>query len=498
MAESVTENRVSLMLTLDAETRTRLWQRVVEAVESYTDNVSHLRIGPDLNPETMREVLAPLSFERPMKPLETLEFALDVLLRHQTHTAHPSYFGLYDPAPATMSILAETLVAVFNPQLSVWSQSPGAVEIEQLLVRAFGEKFGYDATAVDGTFTSGGAEANHTALLTALTHKFPEFASQGLRALPAQPVLYISSEGHHSILKAAKLCGLGTEAVREIEVDAQLRLKADALSAQIARDRAEGLLPFLIIATAGTTNAGIIDPLVQLGEIAAREGLWLHVDAAWGGAVMLVPELRHLLAGIEQSDSITFDPHKWLSVPRGAGLYLTRHRHILAQTFQIAAAYMPLVTASESEVVDQFKHSMQWSRRFTGLKLFLTLAVVGWEGYAEALRHHLAMGDYLRRALEKSDWAVVNDSSLAVLCFVDRTQQADASLAGASLAYLEAIREEVVSSGQAWLSITRLAGKHPALRACIVNYRTEPKDVDVLVDALNRAREKCLKQNQVG
>jgi glutamate/tyrosine decarboxylase-like PLP-dependent enzyme len=485
MSERVSEGQARASLLLEKETRAAVWRYVVEAVEGYVSHTDDLPIKPDLDPSKVREALRAVNFDRPSEPLEALELAHRILLRHQTHTPHPRYFGLYDPAPATMGIVGDALAAAFNPQLSVWGHSPGAAEVEQLLVRAFCEKFGYDPAASDGTFTSGGAEANHTALLTALTHAFPEFTQKGLRSLPAQPVLYVSAEGHHSVLKAAKLCGLGTESVREIEVDDHLRMNTGRLADEIARDKRSGLRPFLVVATAATTSAGAVDPLRESAEAAAREGLWLHVDAAWGGAAVLVPELRPLLEGIELADSITFDPHKWLSVPRGAGLYLTRHPDILERTFHVSTAYMPLPNSAGPDVANPFMRSMQWSRRFTGLKLFLTLAVAGWEGYAEVIRRHVSVAAYLREKLEETGWGVVNDAALAVVCFVDRTRQR-----GGSASYLQAVRDEVVSSGQAWVSVTRLAGDMTVIRACVTNYRTGPPEVDALVGALNAAREK--------
>lgn len=485
MIEQVLEETAASRLLLDKQTRSAIWRLVIEAVEDYTSNYDALRISPDLDPARVRELLGALDFARPLSPAEAVELSLKVLLQHQTHTPHPRYFGLYDPAPATMGVIGEALAAAFNPQLSVWSQSPGAVEVEQLLVRAFCEKFGYDPAACDGTFTSGGAEANHTALLTALTGVFPEVMQKGLRSLTARPVLYVSAEGHHSVWKAAKMCGLGTESVREVEVDDRLRMSAAILKREIARDREMGLLPFLVVATAGTTSAGALDPISELGDVAAREGLWLHVDAAWGGAAALVPEMRHLLDGIDRADSITFDPHKWLSMPRGAGMYLTRHSDILERTFGVSTAYMPLLNSAGAHVVNPFMRSMQWSRRFTGLKLFLTLAVAGWEGYAKVIRRHVALGEYLRGTLEESGWAVVNDTSLAVVCFVDGTHQR-----GESATYLRAVRETVVASGRAWVSATRLAGDKTVIRACVTNYRTDERDVEALVATLNAAREK--------
>ena len=186
-----------------------------------------------------------------------------------------------------MGIAADALVAAFNPQLAAWSHSPFAIEVEQHLIRALGGQFGYDPESTDGAFASGGMEANHTAVLTALAHHFPEYAERGTRALTAQPTLYVSSEAHHSFLKAARMCGIGMDAVRLVQVGTDLRMDTAGLTSAIASDRQQGFLPFLIIGTAGTTNAGSIDPLDELADVAAHEHLWYHVDAAWGGAAVI-------------------------------------------------------------------------------------------------------------------------------------------------------------------------------------------------------------------
>lgn len=470
-------------LRLDAETRTRLWQRVNETVETYMREVDGLKVAPELDPAKLRALLEPFDFAQPLDPLAAVDFIAENLTQYQVHTPHPRYYGLFNPAPTTMGIAADTLVAAFNPQMAAWSHSPLAVEIEAHLLRAFGEKFGYAPASTDGVFASGGAEANQTALLTALTHAFPAFGRGGARALSAPPVFYVSLEAHHSFLKAARTSGLGTEAVREIAVQDDLTLSVPALEAQIAQDRQDGFAPFMIVGTAGTTSAGVIDPLEALAATAEREGLWFHADAAWGGGAALVPELRPLLKGIERADSITFDAHKWLSVPMGAGIYLTRHPDILSRTFGMETAYMPR-DGERLGITDPYTHSIQWSRRFTGLKVFLSLAVAGWEGYEAAIRHQTAMGDTLRRRLIESDWRMANQTLLPVVCFVDG-QQPD----GGSADYLMALVRDIVTGGDAWISTTRLgsAGK-TTLRACITNYRTQPADCDALVKTLNEAR----------
>jgi glutamate/tyrosine decarboxylase-like PLP-dependent enzyme len=462
-------------LQLDPEIRTKVWGRMIEIIENYTTTIPQQRVTPELAPQKIRTLLAACDFEQPMDALEAIDFVSKGLTEYQTHTPHPRYYGLFNPAPTTMGIAADALVAAFNPQMAAWSHSPLAAEIEQHLIRCFGEWFGYDRKQTDGTFASGGAEANHTALLTALTDAFPDYPTRGLRALAEQPVFYVSSESHHSFLKAARITGIGIDAVRQIEVDDGLRMNPKALEAAIAHDRSAGLAPFLVVATAGTTNAGVIDPLVAIGKIAAREGLWYHVDAAWGGAAALVHELRPLLDGIAAADSITFDAHKWLSVPMGAGIYLTRHLEILHRTFRTPTAYMPREAAG-LDVTDPHLHSMQWSRRFTGLKVFLSLLVAGRAGYEQAIRRQTMLGDLLRDELRKSGWTIENDTRLPVVCFSDP--------GGADP---HEIVMRIVSSGDAWISTTQVKSR-AVLRACITNFRTEPSDIHALLHSLNAAR----------
>lgn len=474
------------MLMLKAHDRDALWRRLIEAIETYAKEVGQARVTPEgLDVEKIREALAPFDFERPVDPLSALDFAVEGLWRDQVHAPHPRYFGLFNPAPATMGIAADALVAAFNPQLAAWSHSPFAAEVEQHVVRALAGKLGYDPGKVEGTFTSGGAEANHTALLTAITRAFPEVGRRGMLALRSQPVLYVSPEAHHSFLKAARLSGLGTEAVKEVRVDSGLRMIPEDLAARIREDREEGLSPFMVVATVGTTGAGVVDPVEEIAQIADEERLWLHADAAWGGAAALVPELAPILSGLGRASSITFDAHKWLSVPMGAGIYMTRHAGLLERTFRTTTGYMPREGAG-MPVMDPYTSSMQWSRRFIGLKVFLSLAVAGWEGYEKTIRHQTAMGDLLRERLRAEGWVVVNDTRLPVVCFVDGGAE------GRNSQLLEAVAAEVTGAGETWISTVRVGEVGLALRACVTNYRSGPADVEALVAVLGRARERCM------
>lgn len=467
------------MLMPEKETRKKLWELLASIIEDYADGVARAPIAPDTNPAEIREMLRSVDFTSPLDPSEALTWAADKLWKYQVHTPHPGYFGLFNPAPTTMGIAADALAAAFNPQLASWSHSPFAVEAERHLVRLFGERFGYEKT--DGTFTSGGAEANFTALLTALARAFPGYLRKGLKGIDADPVFYVSPESHHSFSKAAQMAGLGREAAREVALDEKFRLDPESLKRVVREDRDRGLSPFLAVATAGTTSAGIIDPIPDIAEIADEERMWLHVDAAWGGAAALVPELRSALDGIELADSITLDAHKWLSAPMGAGLYLTRHEDILGKTFGTSTAYMPKKSADS---IDPYSHSVQWSRRFIGLKVLLSLCAAGWDGYASTIRHMMSMGENVRANLRKNGWKIVNETPLPVVCFSDVKDGGEKDSAR-----LESIAAAVVKRGKSWISFTKLAGRIPVLRACVTNYRTGPDDLATLAGELNAARE---------
>ncbi|MEW6057762.1 MAG: aminotransferase class V-fold PLP-dependent enzyme [Bdellovibrionota bacterium] len=470
-------------LGLSKPVRSRLWRQICAITEGYHERVPELPVAPELDPGAVRDLLKRIDFNEPMDPAQAMQFAAHGLSHFQTHAAHPGYFGLFNPSPTAMGIAADALVAAFNPQVGSWSGAPFAVEVEQYLIRFFGGQFGYGSSESFGTFTSGGSEANHTALLTALARRFPEFNSHGVRGISSQPVIYVSKESHHTHLRAARLCGLGDSSIRRIPVGPDLQMNSDELKQQVFRDRRDGLIPLMVIATAGTTNAGVIDPIAETAEIAKEAGAWFHLDAAWGGAAALVPELKYLFRGANRADSITFDAHKWLSVPMGAGMYLTRHRDILEKTFRINTPYVPQDVAY-LDVVEPYQQSIQWSRRFIGLKLFLSLAVAGQQGYASALRHQIKMANELRAKLYASGWKLMNDTPLPVVCFIDSRAGI-----GSSKGSLDRIARIVVGSGKAWISTTVIGEAQPVLRACVTNYKTGSEDIDRLVSLLNEARE---------
>jgi aromatic-L-amino-acid/L-tryptophan decarboxylase len=455
-----------------AAQRRRAYAQLTELIEAHLEQVGDRRVAPALPYADFEERLRGFDFGAPVPLDDLLDATAGLLGEGIMHTSHPRYFGLFNPAPSFAGVLADALVAAFNPQLAVTSHAPAAVAIERRVLSFLGDCLGMPGAA--GSFTSGGAEANLTGLLVALERHFPEATEDGLGALGGRPTFYVSGEAHHSFVKAARMTGLGQSAARPVAVARDLTLDVEALRSAVERDRAAGDRPFLVVATAGTTAAGAVDPLPALADLCGELGLDLHVDAAWAGAICLSERLRPLLDGIERADSVTVDAHKWLSAPMGAGIFLTRHSQDLTSTFRVAAGYMPSADSS-----DPYLTGAQWSRRFIGLKVFMALAAAGRTGYAEQMERDCRLGDRLRDRLRESGWRVVNDTPLPVVCFVPD--------APPDAAELGRIAGAVDSSGEAWISLAQLAGQ-PALRACITSYRTTEADVDALCDALERVR----------
>lgn len=466
------------MLDLSPERAQELWHEATLAIAHATERSGERALGPEVARAEAEAWAEAVDFDAPAAPVDVLRALVRGLARGHVQTGHPAYFGLPQAAPASIALVAEALAAAYNPQLAARAHAPFAVAVEERLIAAVGERFGYPREEADGVFTSGGAEANATALHAALAHAFPAVTARGVRALAGQPTAYASTGAHPTVARAARLAGLGDDAVRVVAGDALGRMSIDALRDALGRDRARGDLPFLVVGTAGATATGAIDPLAELAEVAARAGVWLHVDAAWGGLLALVPELAGELAGIARADSITFDPHKALSVPLGAGMLLTRRKGALAAAFHARAGYMPRDASREPHA-----RGVTWSRRFTGAPLFAVLATAGWEGLTASLRTQVALGDRLRGGLAADGWSLVNDTRLPVICFHDATRPD-----GATARFLEAAARAVLASGAGWLSVARLSSGARALRASVTTHRTRALDVDRLVAALAAAR----------
>jgi glutamate/tyrosine decarboxylase-like PLP-dependent enzyme len=431
-------------------------------------------IVPDVTAGEIRDYLGSrFDFKQAMPLDEVIADVEQMLRKWQVQVTHPRYFGLYNPSVTLASVVADTLVAMYNSQLANWRTSPAANEMERHTLSWLANKFGLPSDSI-ATFTSGGSEANLSAVVVALTWAFPEYGEHGLRHLTGDPAIYLTGETHHGFNKIAHMAGLGRRNLRIVVTDSTLKMNVDELRTCVEEDRNNGMLPFMVIGTAGTTAAGIIDPLSEIAQVCKTQHLWFHADAAYGGSAVVSPRLRPWLDGIESADSITCDAHKWLSVSMGCGMFFCRHRDTVARAFRSDVTYMPAKPASEdtSATFNPLTHTAQWSRRFIGLKLFMALAQYGEAGYAEMLEHQARMGNVLRESLEATGWRVVNSTPLPVICFT----RDELSTSG----FVAELREHQI----AWMS-DALIGGQPVVRACITSFKTTEKDIEWVVGQMN-------------
>jgi len=458
-----------------------IWTQIATEIERFSAELRDLPVMPHaMLPQLRGELERSYTFAQAL-PAATITSDLARLLREGTvHVTHPRYFGLFNPSVRPISIAADALVALYNPQLAAWSHAPAANEIEQLTLRHFMRLLGWDPTTGIANFTSGGAEANLSALLAAIAHRFPESGESGVAGIARRPAIYLTSESHHSFVKIARMTGLGTTCLRLVPTTAQYTLDPDALVDCLNADAGDGWYPLMIVGTAGTTGAGLIDPLARMADIASDHEIWLHVDAAWGGSAVLSPNLRPLLAGIERADSVTWDAHKWLSVPMGAGMFFCRYPEAVKRAFAVSTSYMPSATSGD-ETIDPYTASIQWSRRAIGLKVFMALAELGTAGYAALIEHQTAMGEQLRRRLREVGWLVVNATPLPVICFSHPDIQAGRCTTSAILRVIE-------QRNKVWISEVVLAESERVLRACITSFQTQDQDIECLVEELEYAR----------
>jgi glutamate/tyrosine decarboxylase-like PLP-dependent enzyme len=423
--------------------------------------------------EAFKSELGGFDFQHPRQLEDVLGWTIARLEQGLVHLNHPRYLGLFNPAPTYPAQCADRISAVFNPQLASTATAPAAVALEAHVIRAVAKQAGLPPQTT-GHFTSGGSEANATAVICALTRAAPDFAAIGSRAFTGQPVFYISAESHLAWIKIAHHSGIGRQAARLVATDGTGRMCMAALQAAIRADREAGRVPFLLAATAGTTNAGMVDPLLACAEIARREKLWFHVDAAWGGGVIASDRRRALLLGLEAADSVTIDAHKWFATTMGCGMFLTPHAGVLSAAFNVATTFMP----SHVPELDPYVTTIQWSRRFLGLRLFLSLAAAGWAGYGEHVEHSFLMLEQLTSALTARGWTLANgQNALAVACLLPPPGSKP----------VEDIVAQVLRSGIAWVSVARFENVK-VLRACVTHGETSADDITQVVAALEQAR----------
>lgn len=395
-----------------------------------------------------------------------LEVIAEKVVPPSYSTAGGGYLAYIPGGGLFPSAVADLIADVTNRYMAVATPAPAAVRIELDVLKWFGQMVGYPDTAA-GTLTSGGSIANLTALICARVDRLGESFQDG--------VIYASTQAHHSVERAARHAGFRPAQIASLPVDDRFRMDLAALERQIAADRQKGRRPALIVANAGATNTGAVDPLVELAAIARREGLWLHVDAAYGGFFLLTGRGRQAMKGIELSDSVTLDPHKGLFLPYGTGSILVRDGKLLKKAMGARADYLQDLDMSEGHV-NFHEISLEMSRDFRGLRVWLPLRMFGRNAFEATLDEKLDMTWWLYERLRKLDGLhFLEEPQLSILAFTARDNEASRRL-----------MQTINASQRVLLSSTMIDGRY-VVRVCILNFRTDWERIEQLAKLIEAA-----------
>jgi glutamate/tyrosine decarboxylase-like PLP-dependent enzyme len=464
--------------------------RVIDLLLDYWSRLPQQPIGRRPTHAELAPLLTELLPTTP-QPFETVLQAFQQrVLPNIVNVDHPRYFA-FVPAPNNyVGALADALAAGMNIFVGTWMVGAGATQVERVVVDWLRQLLGMPETA-GGLFVSGGSVANLVALTAARQHHLGEATdpTQPIENIDherlARSVVYFSDQTHSCVVRALRLLGFRKEQMRVLPADEQFRLPLDALRAQLRADREAGWQPFCVVANAGTTNTGAVDPLPELVALCRQEGLWLHVDGAYGAAMVLTDEGKRLLEGIGEVDSLAIDPHKGFYQPMAAGCVLVREFEHLSRAFRILPPYLQdkeRMTAPHGEV-DLCDYGVELSRGFRALKLWMSLKVYGIDAFRGALTHNLQLARYAEQRLrERAHWQIISPATLGIVAF----RYAPADLSEEQVDALNrALVDAMLTDGFALVSSTVLRGR-VALRMCTLNPRATEADVDGTIERLDR------------
>ncbi len=411
---------------------------------------------------------------------EVLDFVTKEVLPNSNIVSHPKSYS-FVPGPSNyVSVMADTLATGFNIFSGGWAASPAAAELEIVTMNWLLKLFKFPTKKGGGLFTSGGSMANLTALVTARRQRCGDDFSKA--------IIYLSDQAHSSNIKAIRVLGFKKEQVRIIPTDIEFKMAINKLKNAIAKDRLEGLQPFCILASAGTTNTGTVDPLNEIAKICKAEKLWFHIDGAYGGAAILSKKGSQLLKGIEKADSLTIDPHKWLYQPYEMGCLLVRNHKWLSQIFTEKPEYLRDIEGNTSEI-NFYDHGIQLTRRFRALKFYMSMKTFGLNAFKKAVTYNIDLADKVEDLLRKSPhWEVISPATLAVINF--RYHPIGKSFSEKELDSInQEISRRIVESREALL-VTTVLQNQVVLRMCLINPRTTLEDIkETLLLCENFAKE---------
>lgn len=452
--------------------------QLIDRLAEHLETVEERRLFPDVEPRTVYD-----AFDEPLpttgEPIQdVLQELEEKLFPYVAQVNHPGYFGLITPSPLPTGILADLIASALNQNIGVYSVGPAAVAMERRTVRWLADLVGYGEGA-GGNLTSGGMMANFIGVKLARDWA-TENRSQH-RGIQQPLAVYTSDERHVSVDKAVDAVGIGREFLRVIPSDDRFRIRLDLLEEAIAEDRGNGIVPACIVGMGGSTNTGAIDPLQELRRIADQNHIWLHIDAAYGGGMLLSQEHPGVLRGIELADSVTIDPHKWFYAPLDVGAVLIRDEAQLTRSFGMRPAYLTDRMDERDERYDYFVHGFEQSRRFRALKVWMSFKRYGGEQIGRWVDGNVAQARHLyARVQAHPDFEAATDPTLSAICV--RFTGGDLAPADRDRLHAEVARR-VEEGGAFWISTTLLKGK-VYFRINPVNFRTRAEHMDALFDLL--------------
>lgn len=469
-------------LQLSKEDMKQFGYQVIDTIVEHFANEHNKKPVTQASREEMDSMF---NMEVPVEPMpynDVLDLVINKVLPNSNIVSHPKSFS-FVPGPSNyVSVMADTLATGFNIFSGGWAASPAAAELEIVTMNWLLKLFKFPAKKGGGIFTSGGSMANLTALVTARRQRCGDDFSKA--------IIYMSDQAHSSNIKAIRVLGFKKEQVRIIPTDIEFKMAINKLKNAIAKDRLEGLQPFCIIASAGTTNTGTVDPLNEIAKICKKEKLWFHIDGAYGAAAILSKKGSSLLKGIEKADSLTIDPHKWLFQPYEMGCLLVRNHKWLSQTFSEKPEYLRDIEGNTSEI-NFYDHGIQLTRRFRALKFYMSLKTFGLEAFRKAVSYNIELAENTENLLRKSpNWEVVSPATLAVINF--RYNPIGKSYSEKELDALnQIISKQVVDSREALL-VTTVLQNQIVLRMCLINPRTTLSDIKETLELCENVVEKII------
>lgn len=449
-------------------------RRAVELFAAVFDGPEESRVAPVCDRETVRRLFAGTIGEEGVGIETAVEEFVRLVPPHSMRTPHPLYLGLVNTSPLPGAVIGDLLVSTFNNNGGAFHQGPAMWGAEQAVLGEFARLLGLGD--VVGMFLPGGSYANLHGLMLARTAKFPAWARSGPTALEKNPLVYTADASHLSVARGAFAMGLGRDNVVAIPAIGRGTLDPNALSERIRHDRRAGHEPFAVVATAGTTGTGAIDPIGSIADVCRDEDVWLHVDACYGGGAALLDELRGWFAGIDRADSLAVDPHKWFFMPMTAAIAFTRHPQLEAEAFDIPASYIP-----GDGQLDAFRRSIATSRRSSGMAVWLGLRAHGWNTIRDAVRRDIELTRLLERLLAERGFRALADGELSIACARWEPAGRDA----AELDRLQVgIANEVVRRGIAWFATVNHGGE-TWLRFNILNLHTRERHIRKLTGVVH-------------